>query len=266
MAALVRELINAAAAAAAAAHQRYCKNISRSYNKATASFLIQKDIMISYNDRQYGRILSRPITRNPSQDFNDGLSNPRPDILEGIETEALPSHLHDHSLHLETGSLTFCHFAAEFERAGSNLRLATSKAAYDGAVLVNARNQAIAKAKANTLDGTAAAAALDKAAEETSVVTCITDGKVAEVYIHHYKDGQYHMNLIARESLLSYPNRGRDIIRNTQDYARRKSYELARLLGADLKEKGEEEKEQGEEKEEKEVVEAKGWGSFWPFQ
>ncbi|KAK3363672.1 hypothetical protein B0T25DRAFT_52416 [Lasiosphaeria hispida] len=47
-----------------------------------------------------------------------------------------------------------------------------------------------------------------------------------------------------RESLLSYPNRGRELTRNTQDYAWGKSYELAALLGADLKE----EKEQKEEK------------------
>jgi len=49
-------------------------------------------------------------------------------------------------------------------------------------------------------------------------------------------DGQYHQNLVARESLLDYPNRGRELIRNTQGYAQSKSYELAGLLGADLEE------------------------------
>lgn len=71
---------------------------------------------------------------------------------------------------------------------------------------------------------------------ETAVLTCATNGKVAEVFAHHSQNGQYHQNLVARESLLSYPNRGGELIRNTQDYGRSKSYELATLLGADLDE------------------------------
>jgi hypothetical protein len=44
---------------------------------------------------------------------------------------------------------------------------------------------------------------------------------------------------VARESLLD-SNRGRELIRNTQDYARSKSYEMANLLGAGLEEEEEE--------------------------
>ena len=73
---------------------------------------------------------------------------------------------------------------------------------------------------------------------------------MAEVFSHRFQNGQYYQNLVARESLLDYPNRGRELIRNTQDYARSKSYELAGLLGADL------------EEDEEVVVEAKVWGSF----
>jgi hypothetical protein len=96
---------------------------------------------------------------------------------------------------------------------------------------------------------------LEQAATETAVFTCVTDGKVAEVFSHRSQDGQYYQSLVARESLLDYPNRGRELIRNTQDYARSKSYEPASLLGADLdreEEKGEEE----EEEEEKGVARA----------
>jgi hypothetical protein len=88
------------------------------------------------------------------------------------------------------------------------------------------------KARAGTQD----AAAIDKAAEETAVFTCVTDGIVAEVFAHHSQGGQYYQNLVAYKSLLDYPNRGRELIRNTQDYARSKSYKLANLLGADLEE------------------------------
>ncbi|KAK0703348.1 hypothetical protein B0T26DRAFT_756907 [Lasiosphaeria miniovina] len=104
-----------------------------------------------------------------------------------------------------------------------NLAQAVCQAAYNGAVLVYARNHALAGARAKALEGTrdhaAAAAALvaaiDRAAGETAVLTCATDGTVVE-------------------ALLAYPNRGRELLRNAQDYARRKSYELAGLLGVNV--------------------------------
>ncbi|KAK0655262.1 hypothetical protein B0T16DRAFT_318489, partial [Cercophora newfieldiana] len=215
-------------------------------------------IMREYNDPQYIRAYVRAITEIPSQDFNDGLSNPFPNVLEGLDTEDLPSHLHDNGLHKKKW-LSFCHFAAEFKRADGNLHDATVQAAYDGAVLVNARDRALAEARQ---DGTIAAAAIDKAAKEAAVFTCVTDGKVVKVFTHHSEGGKYYQNLVACESLLDYPNRGCELIRNTQDYARSKSYELANLLGADLEEK--EEEEEAPLKAKKAVVEAKGW-SFWPW-
>ncbi|KAK4451263.1 hypothetical protein QBC34DRAFT_401595 [Podospora aff. communis PSN243] len=240
------------------AHQTYFDKVSNSYNENDISHLIQSRIMREYNDPQYNRAHGRAITEIPSQDFNNGLSNPFPDVLEGLVTKVLPYHLHDNALH-KKNSLSFCHFAAEFKRTDGNLHQATVQAAYNGAVLVNARNRALAEARQ---DGTVTAAAIDKAAEEAAVFTCVTDGKVAEVYTHHSEGGQYYQNLVARESLLDYPNRGRELIRNTQDYARSKSYELANLLSADLEE--EEEEEEAPLKAKKAVVEAKG-GSFWPW-
>ena len=185
--------------------------------------------------------------RRTRQHFN-GVS---PGVLEGLRTRVLPKHLHHHALHKEH-SLSFCHFAAEFTH--DNLHQARVRAAYDSAVLVNARHRALTEARQH---GTIATAALDTAAEDLAVFTCVSDGKVAEVYTHHFEGGQYHQNLVASESLLDYPNRGRELIRNTQEYARRKSYELANLLGAKL----EEEEEEEEEVKAKKAV-AKGW---WPW-
>ncbi|KAK3358312.1 hypothetical protein B0T24DRAFT_600281 [Lasiosphaeria ovina] len=113
-----------------------------------------------------------------------------------------------------------------------NLHQGTYQAAYYGAILVNARERALAEARAR---GSAPAAALDKADAETAVLTCVTNGQIAEVYRHHRSpDGRYHQTLVARESLVSHPNRGRELIRNAQDFARSKSYELARLMGGEL--------------------------------
>jgi hypothetical protein len=215
-------------------------------------------IMREYDDPQYSRARGRAITEIPSQDFNDGLSDPFPDVLEGLRTEVLPDHLHDNALH-KKNSLSFSHFAAEFKRTDGNLHQARVQSAYDGAVLVNARNRALAEARQ---DGTVAAAVIDKAAEELAVFTCVIDGKVAEAYTHYCEDGQYYQNLVGCESLLD-SNRGRELIRNTQDYARSKSYELANFLGANLNEEEEEEEEENVVVKAKKAV-AKGW-AFWPW-
>jgi len=144
----------------------------------------------SESDRNYGRAHGRAVTRNPSQDYSSGLSNPPSDVLEGPKTKALPSHLHDYSLHTKV-SLSFSHFAAEFKRTDGNPHQAICQAAYDGAVLVNTWDRPLARTRANVLDG-AATAALNRAAAETAVFTCTTDGKAAEVYSHHAQNGQYH--------------------------------------------------------------------------
>lgn len=99
-------------------------------------------------------------------------------------------------------------------------------------------------------------AVVDKAAKETAVITRVTDGKVAEVFAHYFRDGEHHQNLVAHESLLNYPNRGRELIRNAQDYARDSSYELAALLVAGA---------EGEEEQKEEKEGAEGWERFWPF-
>ncbi|KAK0710566.1 hypothetical protein B0T21DRAFT_298050 [Apiosordaria backusii] len=215
------------------AHQRYHRDISRSFNESTGSYLIQSNIMKNTNSLHYGRMSGRAITQIPKQDFNKELSHPVPDILEGLYTETLPNHLQGHGLYRNTDSLAFSHFAAEFKRRDGNFHQAVYQAAYDGATLVNARNRSLAQA-------TVPQHIVDKATQETAVFTCATDGQCAEVFAHHFQDGEYHQNLVARQSLLSYPNRGRELIRNTQDYARSKSYELAALLGAHLEEEDEE--------------------------
>ncbi|KAK3360868.1 hypothetical protein B0T24DRAFT_540020 [Lasiosphaeria ovina] len=217
--------------------------MARSRTEADVSFLMDLYVMKDY-DLPYTSIRNATITNTPSQDsrdFNYGLSDPRPNILQGISVQDLPSHLQHHSLYREEPGLAFSHLAIEFKKRDGNLHQATYQAAYYGAVLVHARARALAEARANGT-GTASTATLDKAAAETAVLTCVTDGQVAAVYRHHHcsRDGRYHQTLVARESLLSHPNRGRELIRNAQDFARRKAYQLARLMGADLKEEEEE--------------------------
>jgi len=196
--------------------------------------------MIRYDDANYGSINNRAITQIPEQDFNRGLSDAIPDVLQGLRTKALPHRLQHHALHRDR-SLALCHFAAQFQRTDGDLRQAMLQAAYYGAILVNARSRALAQARQ---EGTGAAAAIDEAGEDIAVFTCISNGLSVEVYTHYCEDEQYYQNLVGRASLLE--PQGRILIRNIQDLARSKSYQLAALLGAELG--GEEEKDEKEVK------------------
>ncbi|KAK3352780.1 hypothetical protein B0T25DRAFT_441946, partial [Lasiosphaeria hispida] len=215
------------------AHQQFCEEISYSYNEAEASDIMRTEIMVNYRhlDQRYSRSISRTITQIPQRDFNRNLSPPQPDLMEGLKASFLSPGLRTYALHSDR-SLALCHFATEFKRTDGNLAQAVYQAAYDGAVLVYARNHALAGARAKALEGTrdhaaaALVAAIDRAAGETAVLTCATDGTIVEVFAHYFERGKYHQCRVANESLLAYPNRGRELLRNAQDYARRKSHEL----------------------------------------
>ena len=209
-------------------HQKYRSRISRCHNEAAVTELLALKILIDLDDECYGKSVRQAVTQIPQEDFNYNLSSPEPDRLEGLWADILPRRLSHHALHA-ISSLALCHLAVELKRTNGNLAQATYQAAYDGAILVHARNRALAQAAASY-----GGKAWEQATCETAVLTCVTDGKVVELFAHHFRDGAYHQCRVASDSLLAYPNRGRELIRNAQDYARSKSYELAALLGAEL--------------------------------
>ncbi|KAK3352473.1 hypothetical protein B0T25DRAFT_606326 [Lasiosphaeria hispida] len=217
-------------------HQRYCQAISRSHNEAAvATKMDQMGILKVYDNDHYDCAPNRIITGIPEEvDFRKGLSNPVPDRIEGLYVnQELPSALCNRSLHRdERGALTSCHFALEHKRTDGDLGLAKLQAAYYGATMVYARNQALDQAKQDAAHQQGVGAVVDKVAGETGVLTCTTDGQEAHVFAHYCDDqGQYHQHRVASESLLEYPNRGRQLIRNAQDFARNKAFEVAAVLG-----------------------------------
>ena len=214
-------------------HQKYRSRISRCHNEAAVTKLLTLKILIDLEDDCYGNSVCQDITQIPQQGFNYNLSPPRPDRLEGLWADTLPRRLSHHALHA-ISSLALCHLAVEVKRTEDNFAQATYQAAYDGTILAYARNRALAQAQAQAAAASCGRKAWEQATRETVVLTCVTDGKVVEVFAHHFRDGAYHQCRVASESLLAYPNRGRELIRNAQDYARSKSYELAALLGAEL--------------------------------
>ncbi len=112
---------------------------------------VMKDYSRDSNDTRYGIAMNRDTPGIPDQvGFNNnGLFNPRPDYLQGLYVDTLPSHMHSQALHGSAqDSLALCHFAAELKRTDDDFRLETIQAAYDGAAMVYARNQALGQARA----------------------------------------------------------------------------------------------------------------------
>ena len=75
----------------------------------------------SESDGNYGKAYSQAITRIPSQDFNYGLSNPLPNILEGLDTKVLLDGLYNNYTLYTKDSLSFYHFATKFKHTDGNL-------------------------------------------------------------------------------------------------------------------------------------------------
>lgn len=111
--------------------------------------MVQGNIVKSYDDVHYDCADNRIVTGILEQvDFNDGLSNPAPGRIEDLYVDdVFPPALRSQALHRgEEGSLTSCHFALKFGRAG-DLRLAKLQSAYDLVTMFYARNQAFIQAE-----------------------------------------------------------------------------------------------------------------------
>lgn len=175
------------------------------------------------------KAITNPST-NRSQDvgFNNGLSAPQPDFVEGLEMEEyLPFPVDEHVggavLYDDNPrSLTLPHIAGEWTGSGKDMEKARMQAAYDGAALVYARNQALGTAKKPYLAGHA------------KIATFTTDDRNLNLFAHYAaetEDGtlEYHRHPIKSLNLVDSREghkEGRKQLRNAQDLAREESYAL----------------------------------------
>lgn len=99
-----------------------------------------------YKDGGYRSAFNQQFTEYPSKvGFNNGLSTPKPDLIQGISLQAFEPYPVKDQLDgsaVPTSSLfpiTLAHIAGEFKRPGGDLIQAQGQAAYDGASLVYGR-------------------------------------------------------------------------------------------------------------------------------
>ena len=210
-------------------YKRYANNIGKAGNEATMVVEVSGHMLKNYDDSGYQRAFNRAFTGLPKDvGFNNGLSAPQPDFIEGLEKqEYRPFPVADHvsGAALYKGdpySLALPHLAGEWKGPDGNMREAELQSAYDGAAMVYARNQALAYMGKADPPGHA------------EVTTFTTNGTNLNFYSHYAmksEDGtvEYHQYAHASANVMDTQpghNDGRRGLRNTQDHARDQSYAL----------------------------------------
>ncbi len=168
--------------------------------------------------------------------FNNGLSAPQPDFVEGLKAEKFglfPIETIKAAVLYEDdpASVTLPHIAGEWKGRGKNMFTAELPAAYDGAALVYTR-------------GTKPPAYLEKPDPpgHAEVRTFTSDGTHIHFYAHYAapsgEDGrlEYHQHEYAVENVTSTYKGHKDGykgIRNAQDHAKEQSYALMDQLRAE---------------------------------
>ena len=211
-------------------HRGFVNKVGKAHSEATMVFEVGRKLLKEYDDRGYHQELNQQFTGFPKNvGFNNGLSAPQPDFVEGLEMDKFhPFPAAD----LVPGavlynddrySVTLPHIAGEWKARGKDMEEARLQSAYDGAALVYARNQALSYLGKPDSPGHA------------EVTTFTTDGTNLYFYSHHATPSdedkntlEYHQHTDASYNLMKFNEYkdGRRHLRNTQDRAKELSYAL----------------------------------------
>ncbi|RSL82347.1 hypothetical protein CDV31_016942 [Fusarium ambrosium] len=208
-------------------YELYCGKIETAGNEAA---VVQRMLPLfkDYDDT-YNIDMNRAFSALPKDlGFNDGLSAPQPDFVQGLTREEfLPvdsSNIQGAVLFKDDATSTMLpHFAGEWKSRSGDMVEATLQSGYDGAALVYGRNQAREYLGEPDPPG------------HSAVTTFTSNGEHINFFAHHAlptgEDGavEYHQHRLIQTNLTeSYESfkRGRRQIRNAQDYAQEQSFAL----------------------------------------
>ncbi len=214
-------------------YRDYVETITKAANEATASHETVSLFKTYPGDRGYARAWNQPFTAYPRHvGFNNALSTPAPSFLQGYRQlefgfpvgEILDTAvLYDNS----QNSIALPHLAGEFKPPHATLDHAALRAAYTGAALVHARNEALGYLRSSDPP------------QHASILTFTTDGRALSVFAHHASTpplggNQYHQYRLTASHLdESFDDfrRGWRQLHNAQDYAKEQARRLrGRLL------------------------------------
>lgn len=137
-------------------HRRFRTSLGKAGNERDVENLVQGRLFKDTNktdalqDIDYGANVDKQWTAFPKNvGFNNGLSAPKPDLVEGYAQRTFPPSIRQLGgaatlVHDQPGYVGLPHLAAEFKDSGKSMEEAEVQAAYDGAHMVYARNKALA--------------------------------------------------------------------------------------------------------------------------
>lgn len=205
----------------------YVDRVEGAGNEATV--VVQTSELLKRYPKGYRQAYNRAFTNLPGDvGFNNGLSAPQPDFVEGLEAEEYRPFPADNYVpgaalyRDDPRSITLPHIAGEWKGPAGDIREARMQSAYDGAALVHSRNQALSYMGKPDPPGHA------------EITTFTTDGKNISFFAHYAaesEDGtlEYHQFPVKSTSLVNSHGEhkeGRRGLRNAQDCAREQSCAL----------------------------------------
>ncbi|KAK3336827.1 hypothetical protein B0T19DRAFT_447654 [Cercophora scortea] len=212
------------------AYRRYIKATGKSGSTEMTVLVEMAPLLKTYHDDDgYSREFNRSFTGLPKDlGFNNGLSAPQPDFIEGLEKREYHPFPIDERVRRavlykdDPDSLALPHLAGAWKGPGKDMEEARLQSAYDGAALVYGRSQALDSIGKPYLAGHA------------KVTTFTTDGTSLNFFSHYAalsEDGtlEYHQYAITSTNLknsFEEFKRARRQLRNAQDDARAESHEL----------------------------------------
>ncbi|KAI9782870.1 MAG: hypothetical protein M1816_001690 [Peltula sp. TS41687] len=186
-------------------YHEYVDTIGGAFNEATMINEQSRVLLRYYEGQVYKKAFDQAFTGFPKNvGFNNGLSAPKPDFVEGIR-------MNDYGR--VSGRRTW---------PGKDMDLATLQSAYDASCLVYARNQALSYV------------GKPDPADHAKVTTFTTDGTSLNLSAHHaalsgddaVKYHQYPVTSINLKNSYQGFKQGRRQLRNLQDHAKEQSYAL----------------------------------------
>ncbi|KAK3333195.1 hypothetical protein B0T19DRAFT_448832 [Cercophora scortea] len=160
-------------------YEGYINRVEGAGNEATMVIETSGKLLKEYNDKGYSRAFNRSFTNAlPNAGYNDGLSAPQPDFVEGLEKQEfrlfqVADHIPGATLYKDDPrSITLPQIAGEWKGPAEDMREARVQSAYDGAALVYVRNQALAYIGGSDPPGHA------------EITTFTTDGTNLNLYAH----------------------------------------------------------------------------------
>jgi hypothetical protein len=207
----------------------YVDKVGGASNEATMVYKVGGKLLKEYPGNDYKQVFNQAFTNLPGDvGFNNGLSAPQPDFVEGLEAEQyrpFPANecVPGAALYRDDPrSITLPHIAGEWKGPAGDMREAELQSRYDGAALVHARNQALSYMGKSDPPSHA------------EITTFTTDGKNINFFAHYAaesEDGtlEYHQFPVKSTRLVNSHGEhkeGRRGLRNEQDHARTQSYAL----------------------------------------